>query len=184
MIEAVVIRDCVAGLVLVALSCAHEVRQDAATGHDGKPTGARLIRLDHGRGQLSGIVTYPGGDRVDWALIELPDHQRGTLDLQLAWAPPRPGLQLAFEVFDASNQRVVERTSERARARLRSATVDGANGSYHVRIYAVGRGDAGKYRLTAVFKAQAAAPAFVPGGRSGSARAPRHRRAGGPVRLV
>ncbi|HEX7842305.1 MAG TPA: hypothetical protein VF469_32760, partial [Kofleriaceae bacterium] len=88
------------GLVCLALSCAHNVAQDAATGADGKEKGAKPITLENGEGKAGGIVTYPGGDRVDWKLIELPDKQHGKLDIQLAWTPPRPGLQLAFDVFD------------------------------------------------------------------------------------
>jgi hypothetical protein len=153
-------RGCLAGLAILALSCAqsscaHTVSQEAATGEDGRQKGAKPIPLENGEGHASGIVTYPGGDRVDWKLIELPDKQRGTLDLQLAWAPPRPGLQLAFDVFDEWNQPIVEsaKTSKkRSKGRVKTASVDSAKGKYYVRIYAVGRGDAGKYRLNVSFK--------------------------------
>jgi hypothetical protein len=114
---------------------------------------------------VSGIVTYPGGDRVDWKLIELPEKQRGTLDLKLTWTPPRPGLQLAFDVFDEWNQPIVQsaKTSKkRSKGRVRTATVEAAKGKYFVRIYAVGRGDAGKYRFTAEFKEATAGPKFDP----------------------
>ncbi len=148
-------RGCLIGFVILASSCAHNVPQDANTGNDGKEKGAKPITLENGEGKASGIVTYPGGDRVDWKLIELPDKQRGTLDVKLTWTPPRPGLQLAFDVFDEWNQPVVQsaKTSKkRSKGRIRTATVEGAKGKYFIRIYAVGRGDAGKYRLTAEFK--------------------------------
>jgi len=148
-------RGCLAGLVILVLSCAHNVPQDSATGNDGKQKGAKTITLDNGEGKASGIVTYPGGDRVDWKLIELPDKQRGTLDLELAWTPPRPGLQLAFEVFDEWNSPVTQTTKtskKHSKGRIRTASVENARGKYYVRIYAVGRGDAGKYRLTVGFK--------------------------------
>jgi hypothetical protein len=151
--------------VILALSCAHNVPQDAGTGNDGKQKGAKTITLENGEGKASGIVTYPGGDRVDWKLIELPDKQRGTLDVKLTWTAPRPGLQLAFDVFDEWNQPIVQsaKTSKkRSKGRIRTASVDGAKGKYFVRVYAVGRGDAGKYRLTAEFKEAKAGPAFDP----------------------
>src|SRR6185503_18513672 len=106
-----------------ALSCAHNVGQEAASGNDGKQKGAKTITLENGEGKSSGIVTYPGGDRVDWKLIELPAKQRGKLSLKLAWTPPRPGLQLAFDVFDEWNQPIVQsqKTGKRSAGRTRSA---------------------------------------------------------------
>src|SRR5512140_8635 len=154
-----------AGLVCLAMSCAHNVAQDAASGTDGKEKGAKPITLENGEGKASGIVTYPGGDRIDWKLIELPEKQRGTLDLKLSWTPPRPGLQLAFDVFDEWNQPIVQsaKTSKkRSKGRIRTASVESAKGKYYVRVYAVGRGDAGKYRLTAEFKEATAGPKFDP----------------------
>lgn len=148
-----------------ALSCAHNVPQDVSTGSDGKEKGAKPVTMENGEGHASGIVTYPGGDRVDWRLVELPDKQRGTLNLKLTWTPPRPGLQLAFDVFDEWNQPIVQsqKTSKkRSKGRTREATVEGAKGKYYVRIYAVGRGDAGKYRLSVDFKEATAGPTFDP----------------------
>ena len=157
-------RGALMGLCIAALAaCAHNVAQDATTGVDGKEKGAKSVTLENGEGHASGIVTYPGGDRVDWKLIELPEKQRGTLELKLTWTPPRPGLQLAFDVFDEWNQPVVqsERTAKKRRAgRSRTATVENAKGKYFVRIYAVNRGDAGKYKLTADFKEKSNGPAI------------------------
>ncbi|HEY0195476.1 MAG TPA: hypothetical protein VGC42_30385 [Kofleriaceae bacterium] len=140
---------------LLLASCAHNVPQDSATGSDGKQKGAKTITLDNGEGHTSGIVTYPGGDRVDWKLIEIPDKKRGELEVKLSWTPPRPGLQLAFDVFDEWNQPIVQskKTSKkRSASRVRSATVEDARGKYFIRVYAVGRGDAGKYKLNLEFK--------------------------------
>lgn len=158
-------RGCLIGVVILALSCAHNVPQDGSTSNDGKQKGAKTITLENDEGKASGIVTYPGGDRVDWKLIELPEKQRGTLDLKLSWTPPRPGLQLAFDVFDEWNQPIVQsaKTSKkRSKGRIRTASVEGAKGKYFVRVYAVGRGDAGKYRLTADFKEATSGPKFDP----------------------
>src|ERR1041385_3266385 len=68
-------RGCLATLLVLA-SCAHNVPQDSNTGEDGKEKGAKPVTLENGEGRATGIVTYPGGDRVDWKLLELPDKQR------------------------------------------------------------------------------------------------------------
>jgi hypothetical protein len=138
-----------------ALSCAHNVPQDSASGPDGKIKNAKPIQLENGEAKVNGIVTYPGGDRVDWKLLELPDKIRGIVDIKLQWQPPRPGLQLAFDVFDEWNTPIVQskKTSKkRSTSRVRTATIDNAKGKYFIRVYAVGRGDAGKYKLTVDFK--------------------------------
>jgi hypothetical protein len=110
--------------------------------------------IENGEGKASGIVTYPGGDRVDWKLVELPAKKQGQLDIKLAWKPPRPGLQLAFDVFDEWNTPIVASKTgkKKSNARVRTATIDGAKGKYYIRVYAQGRGDAGAYRLSVEFK--------------------------------
>ena len=77
---------------LLVCACAHNVRQDKATSDDGKIKGAKPIELEKGAAEVRDIVTYPGGDRVDWKKIELPEKQRGSLDILLSWVTPRPGL--------------------------------------------------------------------------------------------
>lgn len=157
-------RGLLVGLMFTVAACAHNVSQEAASGADGKQKGAKSLTFENGEAHANGIVTYPGGDRIDWKLIELPDKQRGQLDLKLAWTTPRPGLQLAFDVFDEWNQPIVQsqKSSKRARGRSRSATVNDAHGKYFVRVFAVNRGDAGKYRLTASFSEKVAGPGFDP----------------------
>jgi hypothetical protein len=143
------------GLALALVSCARNVPQDSATGPDGKIKGAKPITIENGEGKATGIVTYPGGDRIDWKEVDLPDKVIGTLDFKLQWTPPRPGLQLAFDVFDEYNQPIVTSKGagkKKSRSRVRTATVELAKGKYFVRIYAPGRGDAGKYKLTVDFK--------------------------------
>ena len=138
-------------LAFVAVACAHNVSQDAATGADGRFKGARNINLENGEGKANGIVTYPGGDRVDWKLVELP--ARGQLDIKLQWVPPRPGLQLAFDVFDEYFAQVAQskKIGKKSGSRMRTATLEGApKGKYYIRVYAVGRGDAGMPEIEAV----------------------------------
>jgi hypothetical protein len=152
--------------VAVLASCASNVPQDKNTGPDGKVKGASEMVLEDGEAKATGIVTYPGGDRVDWKKIELPDKKRGTLEVKLSWTPPRPGLQLAFDVFSEWNELLVSSSKKtgkkKAKGRSRSATLDDARGKYFIRVYAVERGDAGKYKLSVEFKEQLTGPAFDP----------------------
>ena len=158
-------------LSLFALSCARNVPQDKATGEDGKTKGAKELVLENGEVKETGIVTYPGGDRVDWKVIEIPDKQRGTLDIRLQWTPPRPGLQLAFDVFDEWNTPLInsKKAGRKKRGRSRTASVEvrgkglsPGDGRYFIRVYAPNRGDAGKYKLTVEFKPELAGPRFDP----------------------
>jgi hypothetical protein len=149
------------GLLLLLVACAHNVPQDKATGPDGKLKDAVPIAFENGQGRARGIVTYPGGDRIDWKSIELPQGTKGTLELQLRWNTPRPGLQVAFDVFDQWNTPIVTpRAPQRKGGRIRSVTIDEAHGKYFVRVYAPKRGDAGQYTLLATY-AETKAPDVV-----------------------
>ncbi len=140
--------------LLVLVGCAHNVPQDRSTGTDGRVKGAKPLVFENGEARERGIVTYPGGDRVDWKVIELPEKQKGKLDLQLTWKTPRPGLQVAFDVFDQYNAPIVATAAvRRTSGRTRTATINDAVGKYFVRVYAPKRGDAGAYTLTASFEA-------------------------------
>lgn len=137
-------------VVLAALAaCANNVPQDRATATDGRIKGATPIVLQDGAGRATGIVTYPGGDRIDWKLVELPAKLHGDLDVKLTWSTPRPGLRLAFDVFDAYNKKVA--SSPTRGGRTREVRVANAHGKYAIRVYAVGRGDAGRYTLEVAF---------------------------------
>ncbi len=129
------------------LGCARNVKQDAATSPDGKLAGAKELELDNGQVRDTGIVTYPGGDRVDWKKVELPAKHRGALDITLSWTPPRPGGELAFDVFDSFNARIGGSKRKQARGYSRRISINDAHGTYFIRVYAVGRKDAGRYRL-------------------------------------
>jgi hypothetical protein len=136
------------GLLVVA-ACANNVPQGRSTGPDGKPAGATPLVLKDGEARGRGVVTYPGGDRVDWRVIQLPEGKHGRLELSMSYATPRPGLKLAFDVFDEWNAMIV--SSDKGKSRIRTASLDQARGKYFVRIYAPRRGDAGAYKLDAAF---------------------------------
>ena len=146
-------------LTTTLVGCAKNVKQDAKTGADGKVKGAKAITLEANEGEASGIVTYPGGDRVDWKLVELPEGKRGKLEVSLSWRPPRPGLDLAFDVYDDYGQKVgfvkpkkagAAKKSKKKRGK-KSTTIENVQGKYYVAIYASNRGDAGKYKLSVKF---------------------------------
>jgi len=146
---------------VVCGACANNVAFDKATGPDGRIKGARPVVLAENAGTTKGIVTYPGGDRIDWRVIELPEGQKGRLDLQMTYSTPRPGLRLAFDVFDQWNVPVKE-AAARGRGRIKSTSVEKATGKVFVRIYAPGRGDAGQYKLTAEFHPEVVVKDFNP----------------------
>lgn len=134
--------------------CVKNVPQNAKTGEDGSLKGAKELKLENNEAKATGIVTYPGGDRVDWKLIELPKDKQGALTLTLRWTPPRPGLDLSFEVLNEWYHVVAAakpNKSRRARKPIKKVTIDGAKGKYYIQVYASERGDAGKYALTAAF---------------------------------
>jgi hypothetical protein len=141
------------GILLALLSCAHNVGQDEHSGEDSRPKGAKPITLDQNEGKTKGIVTYPGGDRVDWKVLELPEKEKGTLDVKLQWTPPRPGLQLAFDVFNEYGVQIGQskRAGKKSKSRVRTASVLGAKGKLFIRVYAVNRADAGSYKLVVDF---------------------------------
>ena len=143
----------VATFAFLGAGCPVSVSQDKSTGPDGKPKGAKKVPLENNEGKARGIVTYPGGDRVDWRLIELPEGKTGTLGLRLKWQPPRPGLDLSFDVYDEWGTRVAGAKPKKGGHKTsKKASIEGAKGKYYIQIYASGRGDAGKYTLTASFE--------------------------------
>jgi hypothetical protein len=151
------LRPGLGALLLVAAfgfgACARNVVQDSASGKDAKVKGAKKIKIENDEGRARDIVTYPGGDRVDWKLVELPEGKKGTLDVQVRWQAPRPGLDLAFEVYDQYFQRVGRaKPSPGSGKRSKRAKVNGAEGKMYLMVYAPERGDAAKYTVTVRFK--------------------------------
>jgi hypothetical protein len=164
-----------AGLLLLAglllAGCPRNVDGDAHSGKDVRFKGAKKIKLEDNEGQSrTDIVTYPGGDRVDWKVFEIPEGQSGTIRVTLRWRPPRPGLDLAFDVFDQYFHRIGRaKPSAGAGKRSKKVTIaDAEPGKYYVQVYAPRRTDAGTYRVQVHFKpggdapAVAAAPSDIP----------------------
>ncbi len=143
------------GVALALAGCPRTIAQDKATAKDGRPKGARTIPLDddgEGRSKKD-IVTYPGGDRVDWKVLEVPAGKFGSLKLKLSFEPPRPGLDLAFNVYDAYYQRIAQaKPTPGSGRRIKRVTLDNVEaGKYYVQVFAPRRGDAGTYRVNAKF---------------------------------
>lgn len=146
----------------IASGCAKNVKQDAKTGEDGKSDGAVEVTLANNEGAATGIVTYPGGDRVDWKTFELPKDKVGTLTVKLKWTPPRPGLDLGVAVLNQWNHVVAETKANprRSRKTQKALTIENAKGKYFLQVYAQKRGDAGKYTVTVAFEENVAGDTF------------------------
>jgi hypothetical protein len=78
----------------------------------------------------------------------------------MTYSTPRPGLHVAFDVFDQWHSPVAKAVYQRS-AHTRSTTIADAKGTYLVRVYAPKRGDAGKYKLVADFKEEIDAPTGI-----------------------
>ncbi|MBK9030043.1 MAG: hypothetical protein IPL61_01680 [Myxococcales bacterium] len=140
--------------ILATVACTKNVPQDLKTGEDGRTKGARELKIENNEARARGIVTYPGGDRVDWKMITLPKDQVGTVEFKLRWVPPRPGLDLSFEVYNEYYRMLDSakpNTRKRSRKTTKSLSISNAKGKLYVQIYASDRGDAGTYTLTAAW---------------------------------
>jgi hypothetical protein len=162
--------------VVAAVACARNVKQDAKSGPDAKYKGAKSIKLQNNQGEASGIVTYPGGDRVDWKLVEIPATQSGKLEIELSWKPPRPGLDLSVDVYNeygrklggtgaAKKAKKSKKKKNKNKRSKKSLTIEGAKGKIYLEVYASTRGDAGKYKVKVKFAEEVAhvVPVFDPG---------------------
>jgi hypothetical protein len=141
-----------AGLTVALAGCPRNVQQDANSGKDAQVKGAKPVTLEGGEGRVRDIVTYPGGDRVDWKLITLPEGQQGDLNVKLRWQAPRPGLDLAFDVYDQWFERVAQAKPSAKAGSSKNVTIKRASGKYYVQVYAPRRQDAGRYTLSVRFK--------------------------------
>jgi hypothetical protein len=135
-----------AAICALGAGCAQTIAQDAHSGSDGKSKGAKRIHLgDDGEGRAKGIVTYPGGDRVDWKVFEIP--RAGDVDVTLRWSPPKAGEDLAFNILDDTFHvvRRVAPTPDSGKTKKNAQLSNTSAGKYYLQIYAPERGDAGEY---------------------------------------
>lgn len=134
--------------------CLKNVPQDANTGKDGRYKGAKTIELEGGEARVRDIVTYPGGDRVDWKVFEIPEGSQGDMKIKLKWRPARPGMDLAFSVYDQWFHRIgAAKPDKKGRTRTKRVKLKRLKpGKYYVQVYASTRMDAGRYTLSLRFK--------------------------------
>jgi hypothetical protein len=138
------------GLCALMASCPKPVDQDINSGEDAWYKGAPTIELDKdGEGEVVDRVTYPGGDRVDWHRIDLPDGYRGLLKVKIKFTTPRPGLDVAYIVYDRDFRRKGRaKPAPKRRQRTKKVRVPDAEGRYYVQVYAPRREDAADYVLS------------------------------------
>ena len=161
------------GLALCGTGCPKNVDGSAHSGKDVKYKGAKTIKIEDNEGRSrKDIVTYPGGERVDWKTFDIgtppPDDKKkadkdappppadvtGTLKVTLRWKPPRPGLDLAFDVYDQYFHRIGRaKPNDGGNKRSKKVTIkDAGSGKYYVQVYAPRRMDAGTYRVQVKFQ--------------------------------
>lgn len=139
------------------MGCARNVPQDSGSGKDLRPKGAKKMEIEGGEARTRDIITYPGGDRVDWKLLTLPEGQKGRLKIRLKFKPARPGMDVAFVVYDEWFHPVGQaKPSKKGDDRSKSVKVKDAKGKYYIQVYAPRRMDAAKYTLSAEFKEEKA----------------------------
>jgi hypothetical protein len=150
-------RKCASATAVITLAtmvgCTRNIPQASHSGKDSRYKGAKQIELESGEGRTKGIVTYPGGDRVDWKYFEIPEEKKGSIKIRLKHKPPRPGLDVAFDVYDQYFARVGRAKPSKRGKRSKSLTIKNVEtGKYYIQVYAPRRMDAGSYRLNLRFK--------------------------------
>ncbi len=142
-----------AACVAVALTagCLTNVKGDARSGKDQKVKSAKKIAYEDGEGRSRrDIVTYPGGDRVDWKTFQIPEGAAGTLRVKLKFKPARPGMDIAFRLYDEYFERLGHAKPAPGSGRV-SKTIKVRNAEagmrYYVQVYAPRRIDAAQYRV-------------------------------------
>ena len=153
----------IVALFVTVASCPKPVDQNINSGEDAWYKDAVDLELDKkGHGRDVDKVTYPGGDRVDWKRVELPDGFEGTLKIKLRFTPPRPGLDLAYIVYDSSLRRVARaKPSPDSGTRAKKVSIKNARGRYYIQVYAPRRTDAADYVLTVELSGERAGPKQV-----------------------
>ncbi len=149
--------------IAMLTSCPSNISQKANSGKDYRSKGAKKIRPDGKKRWRSSrdVVTYPGGDREDWKVLEIPEGTPpGNLSVSVKFTNPRPRLDVAFQVYDQYMKRIGRAKPSKGdtladrgiEGDSKTVKINGVTpGKYFVRIYAHRRTDAGKYRVTAKF---------------------------------
>lgn len=154
MIKHILLLVSVVGLLGLA-GCPNNVNGSAHSGPDKSFKHPKELTLVNGEVVDHDIVTYPGGDRIDWKSVEIPKDEKGSLTIKLTWKTPRPGLQLAFDAYDEFGKNLVKSKASARKRRGTAArssgtkeeTINEVKGKVLIRVYAVNRGDAGDYKL-------------------------------------
>jgi len=138
-------------LLLANTGCPLMISQKVHSGKDYHAKGAKKIKLEDGEGRSRrDVVTYPGGDRVDWKTFSSPTGKPGRLRIKLRWKPARPQMDLAFRVYNEYFEPVGRaKPTPSSGRRSKAVIVKNAEPAtkYYVQIYAPRRSDAASYRL-------------------------------------
>jgi hypothetical protein len=143
---------------LALAGCPLNVNGNGNSGKDKSYKAGKKIELeDVGGGTFEGrskkdIVTYPGGDRTDWKQFEIPAGANGELEVEVKYTAPRPGLDLAFDVYDQWGRKRGGAKPSKKKDKSKSDKIKNVEpGPWYVRVYASNRGDAGSYRVNVAF---------------------------------
>jgi hypothetical protein len=142
-------------VLLAVTACTRAYNPKAHLGTDGTRQTARELELrcdDDGNCSASrrDVVTWRGGDRLDWYVVHLPPSRCGSaaLDIKLQWEAARPPMRFAIDAMLPRADREPlpiwrKRGLENARTRLDEL----GGGPIYLRVAAHGRDSAGTYRL-------------------------------------
>ncbi len=135
-------------IIFLLASCQVSIDQHKHSGKDFKSKAAKEIKLEDGKGRATDIVTYPGGDRVDWKFVQLPEGQHA-VKVRLVTKPARKNLDAAFNVYDEYFEKVGQKKATRKERskKTKTLTLRGASGKLYFQIYAPKRGDAAAYKI-------------------------------------
>jgi hypothetical protein len=137
---------------VLATGCLTNVPQHKNSGKDQRTKGARKFKVEDGEGRSRrDVVTYPGGDRIDYWSFKLPEGNRGTLTVKVKFKPPRPGLDVAFRLYDEYFARLGHaKPTPDSGKRSKKIKVKNAEAglTYYVQVYAPRRLDAGRYQIS------------------------------------
>lgn len=95
------------------------------------------MKLENNEAKARGIVTYPGGDRVDWKVLDLPKDKIGECGRRPRWTPPRPGLDLSIAVYNEWGRLLTEakpNKRKRSRKTTKNLSLENIRGKLFIQI--------------------------------------------------